>query len=111
MRQSRDRVQGLQPTIADLSIQVATRDERLRACDEENRTLREQLVVARVEASHQSARVAYYFVAYISAVPSLAKQVPHFSEYVKASNGAQPPAPRPVPPPLAPPRDEGEGHS
>ena len=90
---------------------MATRDERLRARDEEIRALREQLVVATTESLHQSARVAYYFAAYISAVPSLAEQVPHFSEYVRALDGAQPPAPRLVPPPPAPPAIEGEGHS
>ena len=111
LRRARDRVRGLQRTIADLTIQVATRDERLRARDEEIRTLRQQLAIATVESSHQSARAAYYFAAYSSVVPSAAEQVPRFSEYARASSGAQPPAPGPVPPPPAPPGDEGEGHS
>ena len=111
LSRARDRVRGLQQTIADLTIQVATRDERLRARDEEIRTLRQQLATATVESSHQSARATYYFAAYSSVVPSAAEQVPHFSEYARASSGAHRPALGPVPPPPAPPGDEGEGHS
>ena len=64
-----------------------------------------------VESSHHSAWAVYYFAAYSSVVPSVAKQVPHFSEYAKASSGAQPPMLGPVTPPPAPLGNEGEGHS
>ena len=88
LRRARDRVRGLQRTIADLTIQVATQDERLRAQDEEIKTLRQQLAIATVESSHQSARAAYYFAAYSSVVPSASEQVLQFSKYARASLGA-----------------------
>ena len=42
LRRARDRVRGLQRTVADLTIQVATRDERLRARVEEIWTLQQR---------------------------------------------------------------------
>ena len=39
LRRSRERVRGLQRTVANLTIQVATQDERLQACDKEICTL------------------------------------------------------------------------
>lgn len=68
LRCSRDRVRGLQWTMGELSIQVATQDVRLGMHDKEVRGLREQLAAGRAEVTQQAARVAYYYAAYISIV-------------------------------------------
>lgn len=54
-------------------------------------------------------QVAYYYDAYIIVVPQPMEQVPHLSEYVRASEGTCPPAREYYPPPS--PRGEGEGCS
>ena len=74
-----------------------------------------RLELAQDEIRFQSARAAYYYAAYTSAVPDETLQVQRFSQYARESGGARPPTrpdvPPPPPPPAAPAPPEGTGQS
>ena len=71
--------------------------------------------LAQDEIRFKSAREAYYYAAYTSAVPDETLQVQQFLQYARESRGARPPTrpdvPPPLPPPAAPAPPEGTGQS
>ena len=127
IRRYRERVRIASRQLGELQIAVAIRDAQLaerqreidlwRGCAE---TAERRLELSQDEVRFQSARAAYYYAAYTSAVPDETLQVQRFSQYARESGGARPPArpdmPPPPPPPVgfappAPPGGEGSGQS
>ena len=117
----RDRIRLASRQLGYLQIQVTVRDAQLVERQWETERWRERAEAAerRVELAQdeirfQSARAAYYYAAYTSAVPDETLQVQRFSQYARESGGARPPTrPEmpPPPPPAAPTPPEGTRQS
>lgn len=121
-----ERIRVASRQLGELQLQLAIRDTQLSERQREIELLREQaetaercLELAQDEIRFQTARAAYYYAAYTSAVSDETLQVQRYSQYAQESGGTRPAArpdmPPPPPPagsaPPAPPGGEGSGQS